>query len=107
MTCDDYCFTTGQPGWGIAWYINEQLIPELTLMRGENYTFRVFGGNNASIANRASYHPFYITDSSSGGRLLSTPDQRTVRHAHCGCRAYACLSNSTFSFGVFFSEDIL
>ena len=72
-------FTTGQPGWGITWYINGQLVPELTLRRGQNYTFRVFGGNNASIANRASYHPFYITDSSSGGRLLDTAEQRRVR----------------------------
>ena len=70
-------------------------------MRGENYTFRVFGGNDASIANRASYHPFYITNSSSGGRLLSTQDQRTVRPRTLWLLAYACLSNSTSSFGVF------
>ena len=69
-------FPSGQPSWGIAWYINGLLVPELTLTRGENYTFRVFGGNNASI--RASYHPFYITDSVSGGRLLNTPAQRSV-----------------------------
>ena len=77
--------STGQPSWGIAWYINGHLVPELTLTRGETYTFKVFGGNNASI--RASYHPFYITDSVSGGRLLNTPTQKSVSGiASCPCR---------------------
>ena len=76
QTCTRMLIPSGQPGWGIAWFINGLLVPELTLTRGENYTFRVFGGNNASI--RASYHPFYITDSMSGGRLLNTAAQRMV-----------------------------
>ena len=67
---------TGQPGWGIGWYIEGLLVPELTLTRGESYTFRVFGGNDES--DRSSYHPFYITDSRSGGRLLNTPEQQMV-----------------------------
>ena len=65
----------GQTGRDIAWYINGLLVPELTLSRGKNYTFRVFGGNNIT---HGSYHPFYITDSLFGGRLLSTPAQRRV-----------------------------
>ena len=72
---------TGQPGWGIAWYIDGLLVPQLTLTRGQNYTFRLFGGDDDNIANRATYHPFYITDSKSGGRLLNSPAQRMV-HMH-------------------------
>lgn len=88
-------FTTGRPGWGIAWYIDGLLVPQLNLTRGQNYTFRVFGGDNDDIANRASYHPFYITDSLSGGRLLNSQAQRMVtvhfvqrRHILFTCTLY-------------------
>ncbi|KAL0134538.1 hypothetical protein PUN28_001371 [Cardiocondyla obscurior] len=60
-----YTRITGTPSWGIAWYINGLLIPEITVERGKTYTFIVEGGNDSS--NRARYHPFYITDSSEGG----------------------------------------
>ena len=66
----------GQPGWGIAWYINNTIIPELVVERGRTYTFLVHGGNVSS--DDANYHPFYITDSMNGGRLLNTPQQRMV-----------------------------
>lgn len=36
----------GQPAWGIAWYINDLLIPEITVERGQTYTFIVEGGND-------------------------------------------------------------
>lgn len=58
---------TGNAGWGIAWYVNGTLIPELVLKRGETYTFIVEGGTDAN--DLANYHPFYITSSTSGGRL--------------------------------------
>lgn len=51
--------------WGIAWYVNGILIPELYLVRGETYTFRVTGGLNPTQGSR--YHPLYITDSVNGG----------------------------------------
>ena len=51
-------FKSGLPSWGIAWYIDDTLIPELHLQRGVNYTFKVSGGKD---------HPFYITDSIVGG----------------------------------------
>ncbi|XP_012542491.1 protein Skeletor, isoforms B/C [Monomorium pharaonis] len=60
-----YSRITGTPSWGIAWYINELLIPEITVERGQTYTFIVEGGNDP--ANPARYHPFYITDSPEGG----------------------------------------
>lgn len=60
-----YTPLTGHPSWGIAWWINDQLIPELVVERGKTYTFTVEGGNDPS--NPARYHPFYICDSSEGG----------------------------------------
>ena len=55
----------GLPSWGIAWYINGILVPELHLKRGVAYTFRVAGGDNRSDGSK--YHPLYITDSPKGG----------------------------------------
>ena len=70
----------GRPGWGISWYINNTLIPEIVVERGRTYTFLVYGGDVP--ANAANYHPFYITDSENGGRLLNTPQQRMVCYCH-------------------------
>lgn len=56
---------TGQSGWGISWWINNELIPVLHVERGKTYKFIVEGG--ADKSNPARYHPFYITDSSKGG----------------------------------------
>ena len=67
---------TGRAGWGIAWYLNGILIPELVVRRGNTYTFSVEGGNNPT--NTGSYHPFYITNSRNGGRLLNTESQQAV-----------------------------
>lgn len=50
---------TGSPSWGIAWYLNDLLIPELYVERGEKYTFIVEGGDKSS--NPARYHPFYVS----------------------------------------------
>ena len=69
--------TTGFAGWGIAWYINGTLIPELVVQRGQTYTFIVYGGDDET--NLAQYHPFYITDSISGGILLNTDEQNQVK----------------------------
>lgn len=60
-----YTPITGLPSWGIAWYLNDKLIPELLVERGQTYTFVVEGGDKPS--NPARYHPFYITDSPEGG----------------------------------------
>ncbi|KAG5674929.1 hypothetical protein PVAND_004873 [Polypedilum vanderplanki] len=60
-----YPAITGHVGWGIAWYINGLLIPEINVVRGKTYTFVIEGGNNKT--NPANYHPFYITDDSVGG----------------------------------------
>lgn len=73
------------PSWGIAWYVNDLLIPEITVERGLTYEFIIEGGNDPSqparyvskphfiggLTNKHlfenRYHPFYITDSPEGG----------------------------------------
>lgn len=60
-----YTPITGQPSWGICWWVNDMLIPELVLERGQTYQFIVEGGNDPT--NPARYHPFYITNSREGG----------------------------------------
>ncbi|GBL86000.1 Protein Skeletor, isoforms D/E [Araneus ventricosus] len=64
----------GLVGWGIAWYVNGILIPELTLERGQTYTFVVEGGNDPE--NPARTHPFYITDDPEGGFEHKTPAEK-------------------------------
>ena len=56
---------TGRVGWGIAWYLNDLLIPEVYVKRGTTVTFSVNGGEDPT--DSALYHPFYITNSSEGG----------------------------------------
>jgi hypothetical protein len=41
-----YTAITGHPSWGIAWYLNDLLIPELIVERGQTYTFIIEGGND-------------------------------------------------------------
>lgn len=66
-----YAKITGMAGWGIAWWINDELIPVLYVERGKTYTFKVEGGHDDS--NSARYHPFYITDSKKGGGSKEEP----------------------------------
>jgi hypothetical protein len=77
-----YMGITGRAGWGIGWYINGTLIPELVVQRGQTYTFIVYGGDDEG--DSAQYHPFYITDSVNGGRLLNTVEQRTDEVVYAG-----------------------
>ncbi|XP_067138701.1 protein Skeletor, isoforms B/C-like [Centruroides vittatus] len=60
-----YQAITGNVGWGIAWYVNGILVPELTVERGKTYTFLVEGGYDAQ--NPSRHHPLYITDDPEGG----------------------------------------
>jgi hypothetical protein len=69
---------TGQVGWGISWFINGLLIPEVTVVRGQTYTFVVEGGQDPDRPSR--YHPFYITDDPEGGYEFKTPAERSVRY---------------------------
>ncbi|XP_037808737.1 protein Skeletor, isoforms B/C isoform X1 [Lucilia sericata] len=77
-----YTPITGEPSWGIAWYINDLLIPEITVERGKTYEFFVEGGDNPS--QPARYHPFYITDSPEGGIGQKTGLELTKQKAYAG-----------------------
>ncbi|EGI57537.1 DOMON domain-containing protein, partial [Acromyrmex echinatior] len=84
-----YSRITGTPSWGIAWYINDLLIPEITVERGKTYTFIVEGGDDP--ANPARYHPFYITDSPEGGlgqNLEKQTDERVFAGAEYDSNGY-------------------
>ena len=65
---------TGHVGWGIAWYINGLLIPEIHVVRGKTYTFVIEGGQDPS--QPAAYHPFYITDDPEGGYEFMTNERK-------------------------------
>ncbi|KAK5644469.1 hypothetical protein RI129_005769 [Pyrocoelia pectoralis] len=69
-----YSAITGHVGWGISWYINGLLIPEINVVRGQTYTFVVEGGLDPELP--AKYHPFYITDDPVGGYEHKTPEER-------------------------------
>jgi hypothetical protein len=77
-----YTPITGQPSWGIAWYINNLLIPEVTVERGQTYTFKVEGGSDSS--NPARYHPFYITDSKEGGFGQKNEAEQKTQKVYAG-----------------------
>ncbi|XP_035666294.1 protein Skeletor, isoforms B/C-like [Branchiostoma floridae] len=73
---------TGLPSWGIAYWLNGLLIPELELKRGWNYTFIVEGGDNPATPER--YHPFYITDDPIGGYTQKTPAEKQQINVFAG-----------------------
>ncbi|KAK6622254.1 hypothetical protein RUM44_002061 [Polyplax serrata] len=77
-----YTPITGHPSWGIAWWLNDQLIPEIYVERGQTYTFVVEGGNDRT--NPARYHPFYITDSKEGGFGQKREDQQRRQRVFAG-----------------------
>ena len=67
-------YILGHVGWGIAWYINGLLIPEIHVVRGKTYTFVIEGGQDPS--QPAAYHPFYITDDPEGGYEFMTNERK-------------------------------
>ncbi|CAH0554432.1 unnamed protein product [Brassicogethes aeneus] len=69
-----YPAITGHVGWGISWYINGLLIPEINVVRGVQYTFIAEGGDDPEVP--AKYHPFYITDDSVGGYEHKSPEEK-------------------------------
>ncbi|XP_055634516.1 protein Skeletor, isoforms B/C [Toxorhynchites rutilus septentrionalis] len=69
-----YPAITGHVGWGISWYINGLLIPEINVVRGKTYSFVVEAGMDSDIP--AKFHPFYITDDPVGGYEHQEEDAR-------------------------------
>ena len=95
----------GQPSWGIAWYINDLLIPEIYVEEGKTYTFIVEGGESQMAAasqsqtpssrflasragndptNPARYHPMYITDSPEGGFGQKSEEEQRQQKIYAG-----------------------
>ncbi|KAF5296682.1 hypothetical protein FQR65_LT10223 [Abscondita terminalis] len=79
-----YPAITGHVGWGISWYINGLLIPEINVVRGKTYTFVVEGGSDPETP--AKYHPFYITDDPIGGYEHKTPEEKAKIKVFAGVR---------------------
>ncbi|XP_049880584.1 protein Skeletor, isoforms B/C isoform X2 [Pectinophora gossypiella] len=79
-----YSAITGHVGWGISWYINGLLIPEITVVRGRKYTFVVEGGSDPDTPAR--YHPFYITSDPVGGYYHKTEEEKKGVEIYAGVR---------------------
>ncbi|KAH9632939.1 hypothetical protein HF086_002761 [Spodoptera exigua] len=79
-----YSAITGHVGWGISWYINGLLIPEINVVRGRKYTFVVEGGSNPDVPAR--YHPFYITNDPVGGYFHKTDKEKEGIEIYAGVR---------------------
>ncbi|ODN04126.1 Protein Skeletor, isoforms B/C, partial [Orchesella cincta] len=77
-----YTAITGNPSWGICWYLNDQLIPEIYVERGETYHFWVEGGDDNK--NPSRYHPFYITDSAEGGYGQKSESEQALQKIYAG-----------------------
>lgn len=77
-----YTAITGIPSWGISWWINDQLIPEIVVERGQTYTFLVEGGDDSTQGAR--YHPFYITSSAEGGFGQKTEKEQLHENVFAG-----------------------
>ncbi|BES96550.1 Electron transfer DM13 [Nesidiocoris tenuis] len=77
-----YSAITGITPWGICYYINDLIIPEIYVVRGKTYTFIVEAGNDPT--NRAKYHPFYITDNMDGGFGQDTEAQQRKQRLFAG-----------------------
>ncbi|CAH1784589.1 unnamed protein product [Owenia fusiformis] len=73
---------TGRPSWGIAWYINNILIPEVYVVRNTTYKFIINGGNDP--VNSAKNHPFYLTSSPDGGYIQLGADERKEERVFAG-----------------------
>uniref|UniRef100_A0A2A4IWG9 DOMON domain-containing protein n=1 Tax=Heliothis virescens TaxID=7102 RepID=A0A2A4IWG9_HELVI len=79
-----YSAITGHVGWGISWYINGLLIPEIYVVRGRKYTFVVEGGADPDVPAR--YHPFYITNDPVGGYFHKTDKEKEGVEIYAGVR---------------------
>ncbi|CAB3232590.1 unnamed protein product [Arctia plantaginis] len=79
-----YSAITGHVGWGISWYINGLLIPEINVVRGRKYTFVVEGGYDPDVPAR--YHPFYITNDPVGGYFHKTDAEKQGIKIYAGVR---------------------
>lgn len=82
----------GHVPWGIAYYVNDLLVPVLVVERGKTYTFSTRTGDERAVA--AKYHPVYITESDSGGFFLNPPAVQATERTFAGLDQ---APNGTFS----------
>ncbi|XP_018007875.2 uncharacterized protein LOC108665610 [Hyalella azteca] len=92
-----YNAITGHVGWGVAFYINGLLIPEIHVVRGKSYTFVVEGGYDE--ANPSRSHPLYITDDPEGGYEHKSPQERAQVKVFAGVDFDANGNPTPTSFG--------
>jgi len=86
-----YKAITGQdpPFIELCWWINNKLLPELTVYRGETYYFKVQGGDSEKLGS-VNYHPFYITSDRMGGYGRKLESERDTERIWAGVEnAYA------------------
>eukprot|EP01083_Nonionella_stella_P079349 217653_1 len=77
-----YSGITGEVSWGIAMYVNDIIIPVVAVERGQTYQWVVTTGSDAAVS--AQYHPFYITNSSTGGYVQNTDDEKAMEKIYFG-----------------------
>jgi DOMON domain len=87
---------TGNSPWGIAWYLNGNLIPQMVMERGTTYNFLVNGGVDPS--DDSNYHPFYLTDSSRGGYFQLSPQERLEETPLAGIEIVEADANGVYDF---------
>jgi hypothetical protein len=87
---------TGQPSWGIAWFLNGNLIPQMVMRRGTKYTIRVSGGSDPSMDSL--YHPFYLTTSSQGGYQQLSPEDRLTERPLAGIEILEVNETGVYNF---------
>lgn len=80
-----YKAVTGQdpPFIDLCWWINNLLLPELTVYRGQTYYFKVQGGDSDKLGS-VNYHPFYITSSRDGGYGKKTESEKRTEAIWAG-----------------------
>lgn len=77
-----YSLVTSYRSWNLAWWIEDKLIPEIYVERGQTYYFTVHGGNDHS--DIARYHPLYITSSPEGGFNMKTSEEQQNERIFAG-----------------------
>ena len=103
------------PFINMCWWINDFILPELTVYRGETYFFKVQGGDSEALGAQ-NYHPFYITSDPNGGygrKLGLERGQYTVqgdlfsRKTGSGgdWRLFTPILNQILSFGSVFGQS--
>jgi len=67
----------------LCFWINNLLLPELTVYRGQTYYFKVNGGDSE---RQVHYHPFYITSSPLGGYGNKAESEKNIERIWAGVK---------------------